>query len=373
MKKSVKTFLVLTLLFMCTVITAYAASGDLVGQALHTDITAYINHYALPTYSVNNQTVVFADDLVNFGFDSIWSESEKTLYLALNTNKDIVPFETVSKTDKPGSVFSDILESNITVYVNGISIPAYALNGYVCIPFDELKFIGLMNWEEEQRAIKLWIDGLPINPSMQPISYEKVLVYNLNLEEKAIYPSEVEAYAVQGWYKYESFICHWARKLANEQGCEAAIAYLENKIRELNGYPTYYYYTRISTDEQIKTLEELYSSWYKELGVPLIIVGSYISYNSIGVPEANIQFWNVSGKDVASFEVKFVCYDAYGNVTTDYSWYNGSFLGYCDNARMELGEKSTKTWTLYNNERTKSVRNIVLQRVAFTDGTIWKR
>ncbi|MBR0366505.1 MAG: hypothetical protein IJH94_06875 [Clostridia bacterium] len=76
---------------------------------------------------------------------------------------------TVKKTGKPGSVFANILETDIKVFANDTLIPSYALNGYTIVPVESLTMMGEIYWIEGERALKLWVDGLGIRGSMQPV------------------------------------------------------------------------------------------------------------------------------------------------------------------------------------------------------------
>ncbi len=367
MKKSISILLVIVCLCSFNFVVAQAKVGDRIGEALNTDIVAYVNHYAIPSYAVNGQSVVVAEDLRNFGFDVVWDGENRALYITRNQNTDVQTMQ-VDKSAVTGSVFADILETDIRVFANDKQITSYAMNGYTMIPIEELNMFGEVTWSNEERAIKLWVDGLHISPEKQSVIINTVSVYNLNAEELKILPAQVEQYKAAGWYPYDDFVCEWAKKLSREQGYEAAVRYLQDKI-----YSAEYAYGATATAAQFATLSQLYQNWYATVGVPVVIMDSYITYNSIDTPEANIRLWNISGKEITAFELMFTCYDAYGNITTDYSIYNGNFNGWVDDADMAVGEESVYTWALYSNSRTKSIRNIYMTKVAFSDGTYWSR
>ena len=106
-----------------------AKVGDIIGTALHTDIVAYINHYAIPSYIANGQSCIVVEDLKNFGFNVIWNSDDRSLEVSRNTNTTVNEI-TVNKFEKTGTKFSDILQTDINVYVNGKQLTSYALNGY---------------------------------------------------------------------------------------------------------------------------------------------------------------------------------------------------------------------------------------------------
>lgn len=166
MKKIISAILSAVMLFGTT---AFAKIGDKIDVALNTDIVAYINNYAIPSFAVNGTSCVVAEDLRNFGFDVAWDESARSLTITRNSNTTVNPMS-FSKTAKTGSYFADILETDISVYANSQKITSYAMNGYTMIPVEELTMFGDVYWVEGERALKLWVDGLHIREAMQPIS-----------------------------------------------------------------------------------------------------------------------------------------------------------------------------------------------------------
>ena len=167
MKTSVKRIILATLLFTILFISsAYAKVGDISGTAYNTDIVVYINNYAIPSYAVNGQSVIVAEDLKNFGFDVRWNAEERSLYIDRNTNNSVTEMH-VAKLEKSGTRFSDILSTDIRVFAHGNQPTSYALNGYTMIPVEELSTFGELNWVENERALKLWLDGVKIRSTKQ--------------------------------------------------------------------------------------------------------------------------------------------------------------------------------------------------------------
>ncbi len=170
MKKKTSVFLA-TVMAICSMglVTANAKVGDVIGQALHTDIVAYVNHYAIPSYAVNGTSVVVAEDLRNFGFDVIWNDSARSLSIVRNSSTSVNEMS-FKKEGRTGQKFTDILETDISVYGNGRRLTSYAMNGYTMIPVEELTMFGEVAWVEGERALKLWVDGLNVRSAKQAIS-----------------------------------------------------------------------------------------------------------------------------------------------------------------------------------------------------------
>ena len=130
---------VLSAVLMCSpVATVQAKVGDVVGKAYNTDIVAYINHYAIPSYAVNGTSCIVAEDLRNFGFDVEWDNSSRSLTLKRNNQTQIHEMN-FRKEAAPSSEFADLLETDISVYADGTKLTSYAINGYTFIPLEELK------------------------------------------------------------------------------------------------------------------------------------------------------------------------------------------------------------------------------------------
>lgn len=139
-------------------------------KALNTDIVAYVNHFAVPSYVVEGTSVVVAEDLWHFGIDATWDGNSRTLTLTRNNSVNSVNKMEFKKEGKPSTVFRDIMESDIKVFANGKRISSYNINGYTMIPIEELTMFGEVVWVPEQRAIKLWIeDGLEMSTVPQKI------------------------------------------------------------------------------------------------------------------------------------------------------------------------------------------------------------
>ena len=166
MKKTIS--LLLSLIMFCG-ITVHAKIGDIIGRALNTDIVVYINNYAIPSFAVDGSSCIVAEDLRNFGFDVIWDDISRSLSIKRNKNILVNPMS-VTKDAKAGGFFADLLETDIAVYASGISVTSYAMNGYTIIPVEELTMFGNVYWIENERALKLWVEGLHIREAMQPIT-----------------------------------------------------------------------------------------------------------------------------------------------------------------------------------------------------------
>ena len=170
MKKFIAVVLTIFTLLSCTCMVSYAKVGDIIGTAYHTDIVCYINNCAVPSYAVNGTSVIVAEDLNNFCFDVVWNGNTRSLNISSNYSKGIEPMF-VGKGYATGTKFTNILATDISVWANGRRITSYAMNGYTMIPVEELAVFGEVIWDPQQRALKLWIDGVEYPEKMQPVSH----------------------------------------------------------------------------------------------------------------------------------------------------------------------------------------------------------
>lgn len=152
--------MMLTLLFPQV---SFAKTGDVIGYANYTDISAYINHYPITSYNINGYTAVVAEDLANYGFDVNWDDYQRALYIESNHRATkITPHETVYQYSAVAGYPSfAYLETDITTYVNGNYVESFNIGGQTCIYMDDLASCGELVWVPEFRAIKLWLGNLP--------------------------------------------------------------------------------------------------------------------------------------------------------------------------------------------------------------------
>ena len=216
MKKIVASILTVALLLSCFGMVAQAKVGDVKGSALHTDIVAYINHYAIPSYAVNGQSVIVAEDLRNFGFDVAWNQYDRSLVITRNRNTAVNSMS-VKKDGATGSKFTDILETDIKVYAGGQLITSYAMNGYTMIPMEELTMFGQVNWVQGERALKMWVDGLHARSTKQSVT-----AYSADTSQNSGF-SKLKSFVMSKGGKSSSGSYVFGRK--NEDGSSVSVHY----------------------------------------------------------------------------------------------------------------------------------------------------
>ena len=196
--------------------------------------------------------------------------------------------------------------------------------------------------------------------------YEEPFVKMYTLDGRTAIFKESEAYAQinVGWYEDVPQYILDAIKVNDYNSIFDWLTTLAFEYYQMNNDVAYTYM------EQAKDVLE---KWRKENSGPLAVIARKVG-SEYGIPEVAVTFRNISDKVVVSLETKFTCYDAYGNITTDYpNLYNGTFIGYADNENIDPGESVTLYWSLYSNERTTNTSWPIVKRVAYSDGTVWYR
>lgn len=169
MKKLMACLMVMVLLIPCFGTAAQAKVGDVIGSAVHTDIVAYINGDAIPSYAANGQSVIVAEDLRNYGFNVEWNLWNKSLTIDQNGRKSYCP--TVTKVFRTGSFYAAILETDIKVFAGGKQIKSYAIDGRTLIPIEELEVFGAVHWDPVERTVELQAWGLGYSYSKEPVVF----------------------------------------------------------------------------------------------------------------------------------------------------------------------------------------------------------
>lgn len=190
------------------------------------------------------------------------------------------------------------------------------------------------------------------------------ILYSLDDRKIAVKNTEVQNYKKVGWYTYKDYLNIKVDEAVKKYDYETALCTL------LTAKSTYWQ----NEDRQAiigQKMQDLRYAWMKAINSPVAVIWGGVE-DSYGYPVASIGLRNICDKDITSFEVIFTCYDAYGKVTTDYPWlYNGTVTASYDRGTFKQLTKVPFRWTLYSNERTVSIKNVRVVKVAYSDGTTW--
>lgn len=238
MKKSIFKILVMVLIVAAMSTVAFAAIGDVLGYAMYTDIAAYINHYPITSYNINGYTAIVVEDLRNYGFDVTWNQDARTLTVVRNNATEIIGKSEVYKYSyKAGQNSFAYVETDIVTYVNGQPVTSYNIGGQTCIYIDTLAIYGGVEWCPDIRAIKLFVNDLPIIEYAPIPEVPVTVLYSIDGRTIEVPNSEVAEYQAVGWYISKEKAAAAARRndpknadvISALQSCERYISYLYYK------------------------------------------------------------------------------------------------------------------------------------------------
>lgn len=132
-------------------------------------------------------------------------------------------------------------------------------------------------------------------------------------------------------------------------------------------------YTDILTDIETKIEKQRKQELAANKNVPLRIDDATVTYGTLNYPEAKIGLTNLSHKRIISFEISFSCLDPFNDPAYRSYTKNNRFVGVMDNVSMLSNNKYYAVWDLFSYSDTAKITNIRIDKVAFSDGTVWKR
>ena len=150
-----KKWISLLLCICCMLPSTVAHAATITGQAVHTDIVAYINGLPIPSYNINGYTAIVAEDLEQYGFFVQYDNATRSLSVDyFENNKPITANYRPEQNTKPiGSFAANVYATDIVTYVNGEKVPSYNIDGRTLILIDELQEYGDVTWYPKERKI----------------------------------------------------------------------------------------------------------------------------------------------------------------------------------------------------------------------------
>ena len=213
------------------------------------------------------------------------------------------------------------------------------------------------------------IEDVPAWESVGWYTYPVQTVYAADGRTAVIAATDAEAWKSVGWYENK-----WDAEMENAYNNTVNEIYGFMSVRDYNS--ALYLVQKMISDLFVGTKyeinldalrTEIMAAWRSHCGAPLAVLGS-VAGEEYGVPEAGIQFCNISHKTIAGFKLDFTCYNIFGEVEESYyDWY------YCDDADLHSGETGWYYWDLYGADSVNVITNIYITEIVYTDGTKWYR
>lgn len=135
MKRITALFLMFVLMLPCV---ALAKPGDIAGNIYSTDIVAYIDGMAIPSYNIGGKTVVIAEMLDAYGFEVIWSEQERKISVYTKEMPQNPPSYTPEKASISGKIAGKFYETDINAYVNDMWVESYNIGGRTALVIEDM-------------------------------------------------------------------------------------------------------------------------------------------------------------------------------------------------------------------------------------------
>lgn len=134
----------------------------IIGEALNTDIKLSINGVTIPCKNINGYVVITAEQLGKFGFDVVWNNETRMLYITRNLEYRYITYDgTEEYVGEPGTHFSDIYGTDINVEFNGKRINSYSIGGEMLIRPEDIAGDGIsIEYNDAERMLYMNIDGL---------------------------------------------------------------------------------------------------------------------------------------------------------------------------------------------------------------------
>lgn len=172
MKKRAFVLLAATVMALTALSAAvYAAVDDSVqtyltkplGNAVYTDVKAYIGGHGILSYSFSDLTVVMVDELKNYGFAETITEDGKEIDItringASPEREDVVG---LPKGRKVGEKFSNVYNTVVEVRLDGVPVAAYKAGSSTLIRLDDVAkaYSESYVWDSGKRELRLELSG----------------------------------------------------------------------------------------------------------------------------------------------------------------------------------------------------------------------
>ena len=364
-------------------------------------------------YSLDNRTLVVAEDLVEaytkegMGWYKekpveMYAEDGRTIVVAadqVEAYKEVGWFVSENKTEEEPAEetaekeekATEVSGKAIVEYIEGtrVTVPAKDVEKYIELGWEDVtnqaETVTMRNADGVTKEIKLsdveryelagWVkveSGAPsIDETPKPgVNY--VTLYLYDGSTKSVEEGLVEEYKAKGYYPaFDEAVYAYAAFGNGVQ--EGTIKLIENKK-----YEQAYTLVREALDKIENTESEYVSmlyylrtlvtdSWREAANSPLGFL-NYWFQESKGKTYVVFEYRNVSNSRIKSFRINFDICDEAGNIieTNEQDYI-------AENLEMIPCEKKRVAWLVESGNKAKSVKNVRVTGVVFSDNTKWSR
>lgn len=161
--------------------------GNALGDVLHSDIVAYINGFAIPTFNADGRTMVVVEDLHNYGFNvSVdWENYLLHVGLAMFSDWTLLPVHGLGI--PAGTFLFNFYQTPIQTILSGnVHAESFIINGRVAIEFESLTRYGPIEWDANARTLSLTTavtPGTVHHPPQDPLTMTPIIDTHTALAE----------------------------------------------------------------------------------------------------------------------------------------------------------------------------------------------
>lgn len=112
--------------------------GARLGEVRATEIVTYVDGYPIPSVNVDGNMAIAVEDLADYGFSVRWDPEAGILYADSVRRPETPPDYVPVPCETPGEVLGSVCASGIRVYVNGLAVPAFHLDGRMMVTLRDL-------------------------------------------------------------------------------------------------------------------------------------------------------------------------------------------------------------------------------------------
>ncbi|RXZ79868.1 hypothetical protein EBB07_20990 [Paenibacillaceae bacterium] len=388
-RKSI-TALMLAIAVVFTVIPAVASAKTVQEQSVF--VNGVKVKYAQAPLTINGTTMVSARETIEaFGLGFTWDKANKRV---IGSN---------------GEMTVTLVLGQYTGVVNGVSVflgsPAVERGGRIMVP---LRFLvdsmgasmetknGRISIKDNSKSKSKYNTGLPLqitNTYVKNLSKSTVVVHYVNyfFNDGELVSERYSMSVAKGKKGVFDSAALATGDYATDYYGEPVFFGRTVEFVEINGeeiesnsfgFAEDSYYADSFTDSMLEMYKRQLAELKKELkaelvknkNIPLKVNDWSIGRDDYGSSEVTLYLKNLTEKTVVGFDVSFSCFDAKGNKVNYPFTSSNRFTGLTKSQfKMESGDYYWFKWSLSMFPNTTKISNITIDRVVYSDGTVWKR
>ncbi|WP_289356536.1 hypothetical protein [Paenibacillus sp. S-12] len=378
----------------------YLQESAAIGKISSEQMKGKINGISISGYTFRNSFWIPVKQLIEYGFDVAVGGKTDPIRISRNLNKEI-------KGVKQGNTAPSKKEITVhytdkEIYVGNLKLTAYQIDNTNVIRLSDLKMFGDMTWEAKSKTIQLKLNSSTYNnelniwvtddkvynrtgQTMSQIQIKHFYLQDGQIQEKFETLRNVETVAAVKGNKQEDnakriVMGYLGTVLFNVVTVEGEKVANLRAIEEIDFYKskTRLEDVKYQLDQEYKIFEKEVKAYLKQElkrnnNQPLKVLGTEVSYDSIGTPKVNVDIINLSEKRVVAFEVIVTGYDSYNRVVRNTITKESSLKGIAQNLSevIGMGSRGVYTWKMHFHDNMVKA-SVKVTSVKFSDGTVWR-